>query len=387
MKKIILLLAAIFVMNIVNAQWQRTSKFGHPVGCSNFVATDSIIYGYNSASLYKTINYGLNWIKINAPTSIQTITVKDDSILCGIFSTPTGSPTGSEYQFLSTSIDNGLTWKTENDSFPQYTAFNDIIIYNNKIYLSTSVGLYTSENGLSWNLYGTLDSECKSVSLNDNKIFAITNYENNIKKSYDNGNTWTDITNGLHPSSSIYSVLSINNKLYVLTGYYDSGIYQNDINVSDNDGITWNLMKNGLPTNNVYNLTNLYNYNDTIYVYSNNNVYNVSTQDTIWQQVLLPFVGSYFAKNNVNLIGNGKCNYVSLDYGSTWNKSNNNMDTATYISSLSKNGNDIYATTEGDGIFKTTDRGQHWIPLNNVFDNNPEYDGLVFIDTLMFSMK
>ena len=369
-------------MNVVNAQWQRTARFGHPVGCTKFVATDSIIYGYNSTSLYKTIDNGLNWNKISISfEQINTVAVKNN-IICVIYTT-ISTLTGNEFTNLITSNDKGLSWVNGSISISS-DELNDIIVYNDTFYLSTGYGLYTSNNGINWNMYQSLNIGYNSVSVNGNKIFANTGH---LEKSLDNGTTWTDINNNLPNHTYISSILSIANKLYIKLTSLDSLHYLDSIYVSNDDGGTWKLIQNGLLPDNSHNYSNFNVYNDTIYIHNLNNYFSTSVNDTVWKVFQLPFHGGYFAKNNINLIGDTyKGNYISQDYGNIWNYSSNGLDTTTSISSLNTNGNDIYATTQNEGIYKSNDRGQNWNSLNNAKIYNKDYYSLVFNDTLMFSI-
>ena len=145
-------------------------------------------------------------------------------------------------------------------------------------------------------------------------------------------------------------------------------------------------MQNGFSPN-IYHYSSLFAFNDTIFIQnSTNNYFYFSNNDTILIPMQLPYNGTFFAKDSLKFIGTSKGNFLSNNNGNSWSPINNGLDITTRITSLASKGNDIYATTDIDGIFKTSNNGQSWIPLQNVLLNNDYFGCLRFKDTVIYSV-
>jgi len=181
MKKIIILIIAVFIINISNAQWQK-------IGLDN-----------------------------NSP---QTITCVDSNIYVGIY------PNGVYF-----SSDNGNTWTAKNNGIPLTTFVVNFLINGNYIFAATPDGLYLSTNyGNSWSLKNTglMNTYINTLAANGNNIYAGT-WGGGIYLSSNNGDTWDTI--GLS-NNSINNIIIKNNIIYACTG--TNGIFS-----SSNSGNSW----------------------------------------------------------------------------------------------------------------------------------------------------
>ncbi len=165
--------------------------------------------------------------------------------------------------------------------------------------------------------YKPLIGLVNEITFENNTIYACTN--NGIYISTDEGNSWDDENTGL----SFLNVYTIHfNSNYRFAGTWGAGIY-----ISSGDDIIWEKRNDGL--------TNQYIY--TIQSYSNNT-----------------FVGT---KGGV---------FLTTDYGKSW-RGCGLIDKNIY--SIVVKNNKVYAGTDADGIFVTSDLGEHWEPLNSGLDN------------------
>jgi hypothetical protein len=380
MKKIYILMIAVLIGSIAKGQWQQTTQFGHPLGFEEFISYDSTIYASNGTQIYKTTNNGQVWDKMNLAVSsfedyIDSYSVIDNSIITN----GVGGHQGVTL-VLRASFDNGNTWINYVDSFPHNFTPGKIRNFNDTLYLGTKFGIYFSINkGLNWNVFKNIDTCVSDLFIKGNNIYAViyNDNDNGIKKSNDNGNTWIDISNGLPNNKYFQSICAIGNKLYLK-------VFNDSIYVSDNDGQSWKPMQYGLTTNYSFYNNPLTIYNDTVFYQDENSSYKASVNDTIWNELQLPYKGKYFVKDNLKFLGTSKGNFISSNYGNTWNPINNGIDKRTYISKIYKKNNDIYAATNEDGVFKTSDRGQTWIPLNNIYIKNDVINDLVIINSTLF---
>lgn len=156
-----------------------------------------------------------------------------------------------------------------------------------------------------------------SLVSDSSKIFAGTDQPGNIFLSYDNGVSWSIVSNGLSGSS----VTSIAIK--------DSNIFATDwgggVFLSTNNGISWASVNSGLSNTMTYSL-----------LISDSNI----------------FVG----------YNGGVC--LSTNNGANWIPINNGLPN-TLVRSLAKSGTNIFAGTAGNGVYMTSNNGVNWTAVNN----------------------
>jgi len=373
-----------FITNIANAQWVKTQTFGSPVGCVYFDNNGDTVYGYTENSkLYKTTDNGLSWDTISIPLdynmNIRKLVVTDSSIslfqIGGIL---------FQNKYLYISFNGGNSWINYTDSFPTNAKINWIEKYNNRLFLSTEKGLYTSENkGYNWNKLGIIDTNYQNISANGNTLYAVilndSTYSCTLKKTSDNGLTWTDISNGLPPDKIFDGIISFGSKLYL-------EVMADSVYVSSDDGSTWkaSILNNNLSQQLTFAGTPFYSFNDTLYFHNDDSVFRISNNGTQWHTLQLPYHGRFFIKDSLIFLGTHKGDFKSSDFGNTWIPVNNGFEIKTYIRSFTNNGNDLYVTTFNDGIYKSTNGGQSWNSLCSTYADNFFTTEIAVIDTTLF---
>lgn len=141
------------------------------------------------------------------------------------------------------SHDDGNTWIHSNSgltgTYAEY--INDILFYNNDLYVATFDGIYKStDNGNSWFLasnglptaFGGSLVNVNTLTVIGSTLFAGTTLEK-VYKSTDGGNTWT-LSGGSSftiYSSTIRDLLTVGSDIYAAT---DDGVY-----ISSDTGNTW----------------------------------------------------------------------------------------------------------------------------------------------------
>jgi len=293
MKKIIVLVIAIFAISITNAQWQQTSF--NNCGVKTITVKDNNIF-IGSCKVYKSPDNGSNWVLSNTGIAndscwvdigVNSFVVSGNKIFAG---TDIGGI------FLST--DNGNSWNVVNANLPYnlnygllYTQVLNFAIKDTNIFAGTWGGIYLStNNGNSWNLLtGLVDVNSSlltidALAIKDNTIFAygyngsgpgslyksldngiswtLTGYTNNVDinsiafidstiligtishgvlLSTDNGVSWTTTT-GLPVGTCIYSLIVNGNNIFAGTGQGFGAVY-----LSSDKGASWTSMNGGLP--------------------------------------------------------------------------------------------------------------------------------------------
>ncbi len=312
MKKLIILIVAIFAINIANAQWQSNNING--ILISNVKTNGNIIYAsgyyinnYNPCLLYSN-DQGNTWTSISsglpAQDNIRDFVISDNNIILSM---------GSNGIYISSIYGNYWSSISNNFSYTQALVKN-----GNKILAATSQFVYSSsDNGLSWvSLDSNLSSGWNGVSAinaKDNYIYAGLSYNSawgtggGIYISNDYGNNWTFSTfNG-----NYYGVLALAIQDSIVYAGTDNGLYY-----TNNQGATWTNIQNSFPLN--------------------IEVSTLCTKDSII------IVGTYFGI------------YFSSDYGNNWTTANTGITNYNYnINDLVIHDSTVYVTVGGT-IYKRT---------------------------------
>jgi uncharacterized repeat protein (TIGR01451 family) len=251
---------------------------------------------------------------------------------------------------------------------PYPYTINNMVTAGNKIFISSSSGIYESTDGITWSLmvlpgfltpntsgYGVLFENNgdlwlgsykfyltqdlgQTFSIRNNGLTALSNLSrynynpadnflytsevNNatLLRSSDRGDTWTAIGTGFASKGSTSRFIISNGATYFAGT--DSGLYRSSDNAN-----TWSKITSGLPSS----------------TYSPNDMIKGNTE-------------LYLATTNSGV-------YKSLDSGLTWIAANNGFTTST-VSKLRWHQNKLYAGTPG-GLFMSADSGISWTVLNN----------------------
>jgi len=233
-------------------------------------------------------------------------------------------------------------------------ATNDAMIFAN---LHTKGIARSIDGGNNWTLASTalVDKNVVCLFWSGNKLFAGTN-QNGVFVSGNNGENWSEINNGIPlDNRSIRSFVTSGNSLYACA--YPGGVYK-----SVDNGLTWTAVNSGLTDN---NCRSIYAKGTDLFVSTDRGIHRSTNDGTNWIKVYsgLPngFPNSFMATSTqifVTIANNGI--YKSNDNGNNWTPSSNGM-MATSIKSLVKSGSTLYAGAYySGGIFSTTTGGNSW---------------------------
>ncbi len=323
MKKILMIILILFfTLMKVDAQ-NRWEKLNGPVG--GFITAlkskgDTIVVGAgaNYGEIYYSTNRGMSWKQANLKlqSRITDFVFTKSKILASLGKQ--GISASNDLEYWTTFLNKGFFTCLEVDS-------------NNSLYVGKSSGqiLYTTDDGLSWksSLYSHDGEIYKILQFRNDQLLAAVNHNIYIKNIKLN-TPWESI--------GIDSLRGYNG----LSSDGDSSIYFfsfPSLFKSTDEGKNWtyNTNKNFWWGNYVY---------DCIY---NKNVIISCNDETGW-------------------FGNGWGIAVSGDEGKTWKWSNKGLPpkfSAAY--KLAKSGNNTYLGTNAAGVFKSTDFGDSWFPVNN----------------------
>ena len=291
MKKFLLLLVFASLVDFANSQWAQTNG---PYGGQNIrclASSGTNIFAGTSNGVFISSNNGDLWTQVNnglTNTQIRSIAIKDSNIFVG-------------------------TW-------------NGVFLSNN--------------NGSSWTLLGVpSNSVVMSIVVKDTFIFAglYSNFGlDGVYMSYDNGNSWSAVNNGL-PFDSIFSAYNIiglgvsGNNIFAISEKF--GMY-----ISSDNGSSWLEANNGLQGSGsafAASGNNIFSGNSHGVFYSNNN----------------GVLALYISGNDVFA---GTCNGVCIsnNNGLLWTNISTNGIASLCVNSFVVCGANIFAGTSSSGVWK-----------------------------------
>ncbi len=216
-----------------------------------------------------------------------------------------------------------------------------------------------------------------------------------VYRTYDNGKTWIETNTGFVGSEVVDLVTALDGTMYATT--YNLGIFK-----STDGGKNWVFASFGIKNWYGMQLATHPEDADTVFTTTNGGVYKSTNAGESWKliggsdlcddedaggnchyhgivvekeapfKVLVGSGGDQYAKEGVGLTG-------SEDNGESWRNSDDGFVRDVHVSKLiidPNNNNVFYATTQGEteytdkvgdgaGVFKSTDRGNNWIQINN----------------------
>ena len=286
----------------------NTAGYGTYVPTQMAVIRDTVFIGTTTAGVFKTVNYGTNWIATKQSGGcVNAVFAKGDTLVIG----------GAGIGRPKWSADKGKTMTDfATDQYSIYgQSFNDCISIaykNGRLLLTPAYNLpnvYTDDWGATF--ITSSGSIChKSICVSGNKVYTTSIAANKTYVSTDNGATFSEEKiNGISIGGSNLYFDGSNTWL----GTPSSGIFS----VASGSS-TWMDKNNGLT---FVNITKISNNGTTVFA-----------------------------------VGSGKL-YKTSDYGSTWTI----PDQSTYVY-VTVDASTIYACKD-TGLNKSTDNGATWSPV------------------------
>jgi len=244
-----------------------------------------------------------------------------------------------------------LTKGPEGVSISTLTTIDDVIYAG-----TTTFGLYASyDDGNEWDPLnvGMENMEVSAVVSHNGYLYAGT-FGYGVYTSTDGGQTWLE-PQGVDNMAVTAMVV---NDPYVFAGTIDNGIYR-----SSDNGVTWESAVTGFSS-------------IMAMCVNNNNVfasiwgYTIKTSDNgeTWSYVeSLEGAGifSYYSEDNVIIAGSVNEIFKSTDNGNTFTGIGINIPySLVNIYAIESNGTELFMGTSYDGIYKSQDMGETWIPAN-----------------------
>jgi photosystem II stability/assembly factor-like uncharacterized protein len=240
----------------------------------------------------------------------------------------------SEFQGIWKSLDNGDNWVFTSMETMNYYEFNAFSGNESAILAGTRDGggvIRSVNNGVSW-------SEANSGIGNYGQITTFLNKDGNtfvgskggVYKSENNGNSWAWSGNGIVAHKSVYPAFAaIGSDLFY--GSETGGVFR-----SSDGGTSWLDISGGLPLN-TWNLNSLYSNQSALFAWDRVSVDRGNT----WE------MAANYSPGSVEYGYNGP---RWLEHGGFW-------------FTLKFN--------ENQGVYRSSNQGQNWIPMNNGIQGQP----------------
>ncbi|MCB0795222.1 MAG: hypothetical protein KDB88_10840 [Flavobacteriales bacterium] len=172
-------------------------------------------------------------------------------------------------------------------------------------------------------------SSSRSMTSQNGALYVAT-YTTGVRKSTDNGASWTLLTNGLPQSGGSYFVQSVGSNATHLFAGTTSGIY-----ASDDAGASWSSVNGSLPASTT-------NYANKLFTFGNQTF-------AVFSQSIASGGGVYRTSNN----------------GGLWNVGHSGMSGNAVVNHITSINGTLYAATS-IGLFTSTDQGQSWTAFSAV---------------------
>ncbi len=234
-----------------------------------------------------------------------------------------------------------------------------IVVDGTNILAGTSAGVFLSgDEGQTWVIEsdGLPDTPIYSVLISSSSFFAGT-YGNGVYRSVNGGSNWMPASNGL-TNPVIRSLAKCGTRL--LAGS-DAGLF-----ISTDNAENW-IHHPALGLSKVYAFTMM---GSTVFAATNGTGVHYSPDSGItWH----PMNNGLTNLNVLSLAADGDVLFAGLDgggifrhTGSEWHDVNNGISGQTVVTALTVSSSGIFAGTYGSGIYRTTDHGNQWQPVNNL---------------------
>lgn len=250
-------------------------------------------------------------------------------------------------------------WEARNTGLTDQRVDALMFAPNGTLFAGTGSGVYRSANaGTSWERTLAPGRAMLALAIDPkNTIYARSNL--GVFRSDDNGTRWAETELIRNDIAAL---------LMTPTGVLWAGTTSGEVFRSDAGGQSWKRTSNGLPQVPVRAMAR--DQQGTLYVALNGEgLYRSTNEGVSWQPTGLNtgFVNA-LVSDGTDLFAATTFRTVlhSSDGGSTWTPVGPNGLTLPTVHALARGPNGhLFAGTDGDGLYRSTDGGQRWVALND----------------------
>ncbi len=330
----------IFLSTDNGETWQSKSNGYNTAECWAIGEShEGILFAGNgdAGPTYRTTNNGANWIYSSNIAPLAFATDSDNTVYAGTFESG-----------LYSTTDNGISWQHIN-SLPSFPVSSIIIDKDSNIYCGTGYynggdGVYLSTNaGVDWTQLGLTGKVVLSLAFDAGKNLYAGTLNDGLFITSDSGQNWRQYQKGLYRKDVYRLKINKQDDIFIgsegngVTGYGDGGVFR-----STDGGYTFDQI--GLPVSLVKNI-----------VFSGDSLIIAATPSGV-------------QKYNRNTM--------------KWNNTGLYKVEAVTITPS----NYLYAATEDEGLYKSTNLGKSWTLTNLTADTlMPVYNVLAVNDDTLFA--
>jgi photosystem II stability/assembly factor-like uncharacterized protein len=351
----------VYISEDDGASWQLPLGASAPADHIYAIRVDSsgLYVGTSDYGVFKSKNMGESWSQINS--GLKNKDVFHISL-------------NKDYHFATTfdgvyrKLANTKQWDYKVEGLTN-TCINSIVSFNNKLFAGThGAGLhYSTDQGVNWhrlNLFSGRNYIFDVYSTGQNIfVIASSNYlypfGGKLYRSSNGGQTWIEKSNGF--DTGLLECIAGNEDFSLVGSEY--GLFK-----SFDQGNTWIKVLNGVPNN--INVSDVAIYDSVaIVVNGTSGIFRTENFGEDWEYLQVPglFSGqSIKAIGKEFYLGSGSVNEIfkSIDYGKTWNELNVPLSNSS-VQDFAGDGKNIFASLSRDGgIIATSDSGKHWVRIN-----------------------
>ncbi|HNG32164.1 MAG TPA: BACON domain-containing carbohydrate-binding protein [Blastocatellia bacterium] len=356
--------AGVFVSSTRGASWDRYTAGLSDVFTQAVAAIGgSVIAGTKDGGIFVSGNLGQTWAQSNsglAGGGIGVVLTRNGKIFAA------GQSAG-----IIISSNNGQSWTPSNNGLTTKNIYS-LIAGGNNLLAGTANGLFVSDDeGQHWMQVrnGLPNGSVLRLAVGGTRVFAGTS--SGLFVSSDNGNNWSSLNVGVS-NPYVYSLAASGTNVYAGASYYNAANqFKIGLLVSNDNGQNWRVAAGGFPENQIaYRLTASGN---VAYAGLYLNVLYRSTdggRNWVRADAGLPgvFLTALAANGNAVFVGTGNYGgddfgvYASSNNGRNWRQISEGL-TGSTVTSLALNGNRLFAGTVG-GVFLLADNVQDWAEQN-----------------------
>ena len=336
--------------NGASAPWEKT---GGPPGLTTnviFKANNIVYTGTETQGVYKSIDNGSHWVPAN--TGIERASISD-IIVSGPNLLAAAKSSCPIYLNIFKSTDNGATWSGTSGltgNVVHSFAIKDSSVWATFAALPKESGIARSiDNGNTWQVVPSIITNAGESIVSDNVIIVAE--DNFIWRSTDDGMSWDVVEQ--FALTGISSFAKAGTKLF--------GAATTGIQTSTDNGASWSFEPF---SNGAYSFSS---NGSTIYLGSSSKVFKSTDVGATWIDVstglgnggiqALLFDGTtLFAGTPADAVGI----FRSTNGGTSWDPGAAGLPIGKVIRSLISFGAYVFAGTEGDGIYRSSDHGDTW---------------------------
>ncbi|MFN5183142.1 MAG: T9SS type A sorting domain-containing protein [Bacteroidota bacterium] len=345
----------------------------------------NILIAGTSAGVYKSIDRGLNWFSSNngfpAQMWAKCFASKPGYLFAGSYS-----------EGIFVSADSGATWSNANNGIPDlpiqsglphnFPSVDAISVFNNKIFASTNFGMYvSSDNGNSWveNNNEILSTNITALASNSSCVVAGEIYTG-IYRNQLASNHWERTNNGL----TSVTILDLTNMGEVLF----SAVQNQRVFVSTDNGSNWTWAGTGLTTDAYFLIADSTRALaiTTGGQFISGGLFQTLDTGNTWVQIPTGFSGKVCAEISSSgiYVGcyQGKV-YFTDDLNLNWQDLSYNLPSEK-VNKVVAVGSNLFAATEGSGVYRLNLNSNLWTYLNNGISNDTIKD-LIFKNNTLYA--